>query len=89
MKKRNWSPKEKLKIVLEGLKGRVPLGELCNQHQISQTQFYRWRDKLLEEGEKVFEYGGSNKGEERLKRENEKLKSIIGELTVELKKNDF
>jgi transposase-like protein len=37
MQRRKWSSKDKLTIVLEGLKGAVPLGELCAKFQISQS----------------------------------------------------
>ena len=65
------------------------VSELCNRHQITQTQYYQWRDKLLSDGSKVFAHGGVDKTEERLKSEVNKLKTIIGDLTVELKKNEF
>ena len=89
MKRRKWTGKEKLSIVIEGLKGRVPLGELCAKYGISQTLFYRLRDQLFEQGEKIFENGGPSKTEERLRMENEKLKAMVGELTMELKKSEF
>jgi transposase-like protein len=89
MQRRKWSSKDKMMIVLEGLKGKVPLGELCAKFQISQSQFYKWRDQLLANGPKVFDYGGVDKATERLERENQKLKRIIGELTVELKKSEY
>ena len=54
MQRRTWSPKEKLMIVLEGLKGNCTVGELCNTHQISQSQYYKWRDQLLADGQKIF-----------------------------------
>jgi transposase-like protein len=76
-------------IVLEGLKGKVPLGELCAKFQISQSQYYKWRDQLLANGPKVFDYGGVDRTTERLQHENQKLKRIIGELTVELKKSEY
>jgi transposase-like protein len=76
-------------IVLEGLKGQVPLGELCAKFQISQSLFYKWRDQLLSNGPKVFDHGGIDKNAERLRTENQKLKRIIGELTVELKKTEY
>jgi transposase-like protein len=88
MKRRKWSSTEKLQIVLEGLRAAVPMAELCTRHQISQSQYYQWRDRLLQNGSKVFEQGGPQAGEERLRRDNLRLKSLIGELTVELKKND-
>ena len=43
MKTRKWSPKTKAKIVLDGLKGRK-VADICNEHQISQSQYYQWRD---------------------------------------------
>ena len=89
MKRRQWTSKEKLKIVLQGLKGDISVGELCNQHQISQSQYYRWRDRLLAEGAKIFDHGGPDRTEQRLQKEVRKLKGIIGDLTVELKKSEY
>lgn len=88
MKRRKWTAQQKLKIVVEGMNGKVPLAELCGKHQINQTQYYQWRDRLFKEGEKVFGHGGVDHEAERLKREIMKLKAIIGDLTVELKKSD-
>jgi transposase-like protein len=88
MKRRKWSSTEKLQIVLEGLRGNTPLAELCNRHQIAQSQYYQWRDRLLQNGSKVFDQGGPDAEEQRLRRDNLRLKALIGELTVELKKND-
>jgi transposase len=89
MQRRKWSSKDKLTIVLEGLKGTVPLGELCAKFQISQSQYYKWRDQLLANGPKVFDYGGIDKNSERLLKEIHNLKRIIGDLTVELKKSEY
>ena len=86
MKSRKWSSSEKLQIVLEGLKATVPLAELCIRHQITWSQYYQWRDRLLQNGDMVFVQGGSEAGEERLRWDNLRLKALIGELTVELKK---
>ena len=89
MDKRAWTGKEKLAIVLEGMKGAISLSELCNRHQITQGMYYKWRDRLMEDGAKVFERGGVDKESERLKEENLRLKRAVGELTLELKKNDW
>jgi len=77
--------KTKAQIVLEGLKGR-PVAEICNEYQISQTHYYRLRDLFLSNMHQAFENAG--KKEEKLARENNRLKQIIGDLTVELKKSD-
>ncbi|HEX9657948.1 MAG TPA: transposase [Bacteroidota bacterium] len=41
---------EKFSIVFEGLKENTNIAELCRRHGISQTSFYKWRDKFLEGG---------------------------------------
>ena len=88
-KKKTWTGQEKLAIVLQGLKGNCRISELCNEYGISQGMFYKWRDQLLNDGAKVFARGGVDHEVERLQRENRKLKETIGELTIELKKNDW
>jgi transposase-like protein len=87
--KRQWTGKEKLAIVLQGLRGDRSISELCNEHGITQGMYYKWRDQLLSDGAKLFERGGVDHARERLEHENRKLKETIGELTVELKKNDW
>ena len=89
MKRRNWTSTQKFKIVLEGLKGETNLSELCNRYQISQTQYYKWRDKLLKSGKLAFEQPRKNREIEGLKKEIDKLKLIIGDLTTELKKIEY
>ncbi|MBL0349615.1 MAG: transposase [Elusimicrobia bacterium] len=43
MKRREWDPKKKAMIVLQGLRGKA-IADLCSEHQISQAQYYQWRD---------------------------------------------
>ena len=87
MKRRKIDSKLKAKIVLEGLRGRS-LAELCNEYEISQAQYYKWRDHFLSNACEAFE-AGKDKEKDRLKRENVKLKNLVGELTIELKKSDW
>jgi transposase-like protein len=86
MNRRVWSSKEKLAIVLEGIQRETTLAEVCNRHGISQNQYYKWRDKLLESCDAIFAPGGINRPEGRLKSENLKLRKIIADLTIDLKK---
>lgn len=88
MTRRKWKPQEKFQIVMSGLKGRS-IAELCNENGISQGQYYKWRDVLLNEGTKLFERGGVDKEKKRLEKQNRKLKETVGDLTMELKKNDW
>jgi transposase-like protein len=87
MRRRKWKPEQKALIVLEGLKGR-PIGELCAEHEISQAQYYQWRDQFLANAAKAFELAGAPQRQGRLERENARLKTLVGELTLELKKSE-
>jgi len=87
MQRRKWASKTKAAIVLEGLKGR-PVAELCIEYQISQNQYYKWRDQFLDNAPKAFEVNQSTRREARLEAENSKLMNLVGELTYELKKNE-
>ena len=89
MKKRKWQSQEKLRIVLEGPSGQIEISKLCTKYQIAQTQYYNWRDQLLKFGYQAFETKNITKKEQRLESENQKLKRIIGDLTVELKKTEL
>jgi transposase-like protein len=89
MKKRKWSSQQKLQIVLEGLSGQIEISKLCNKYQIAQTQYYAWRDQLLKHGRQAFETKNISKKEQHLESEITKLKRIIGDLTIELKKTEL
>ena len=89
MKRRKWQSQEKLRIVLEGLSGQIEIAKLCSKYQISQTQYYQWRDHLLKFGHQAFESKNITKKEQRLEQEVQKMRRIIGDLTVELKKNEY
>lgn len=87
MKKRKWTSEAKARIVLSGLKG-LSVAEICVAHGISQSQYYRWRDEFLSNAGKAFETQKTCQQQQRLERENEKLKTLVGELTIELKKTE-
>lgn len=89
MEKRKWTNQQKLQIVLEGLSGQIDISKLCAKYQVSQTQYYKWRDQLLKHGTQAFEVKNVSKKEQRLVQENLKLRRIIGDLTVELKKTEI
>lgn len=87
--KKQWTGKEKLAIVLQGMRSERSISELCNEHGLTQSMYYKWRDQLLSDGAKLFDRGGVDHVRDRLELENRKLKETIGELTIELKKNDW
>jgi len=75
------SSEEKMAIVLEGLRGQKSVAEICREHQISQTLYYRWRDRFLEAGQKGLSNGGGE-DEKALQAQIEKLEKIIGRQTI-------
>ena len=87
MKRRQWDSKTKALIVLQGLKGK-PVAELCIEHQISQAQYYQWRDQFLSNAPKAFDTHRQDAKEAHLERRIAKLTNLVGELTLELKKSD-
>jgi transposase-like protein len=80
MKPRTWDAKTKARVVLGGLRGR-PVSQICSEYGIHNSQYYEWRDKFLNNMEKVFENGQATPKEL-------KLKEFVGELTLELKKTE-
>lgn len=89
MKRRKWTSQQKLQIVLEGLSGQIEVSKLCSKYQVSQTQYYLWRDQLLKFGHQSFDTKNITKKEQHLEQQVRNLKRIIGDLTVELKKSEF
>lgn len=87
MHRRKWDAETNTKIVIQGLQGR-PVAELCNEYQMSQSLDDQWRDQFLAKASKAFDVQQSHRKETRLMRENARLKALVGELTLELKKSD-
>ncbi len=52
--RRQYSAEEKIRIVLEGLRGEDSIAELCRKDGINQNLYYRWSKEFLEAGKKRF-----------------------------------
>ena len=50
--RRRFSSEEKIRIVLEGLRGEQSVSELCRREGIAPTLYYRWSKDFLEAGKK-------------------------------------
>ena len=88
MKRKKWHNDIKFKIVLEGMQGHANIGDLCSKYEVHQSQYYAWRDQFLREGAKVFQNNDITKREGQMKKKMANMERVIGELTLELKKND-
>ena len=49
--RRQWTPQQKLNIVLQGMSGNVKVSELCNEHGITQAMYYEWKNLLMTQGD--------------------------------------
>ena len=50
--RRHYSAEEKIRVVLEGLRGEDSIAELCRKEGINQNLYYRWSKEFLEAGKK-------------------------------------
>jgi transposase len=83
-KYRSWTAQQKLEIVLAGLRGEVSVKELCRQHEIAETLYYSWRERLLEGGREALAGREERRGERELKRRVAQLERALGRKTYEL-----
>lgn len=74
-------------VVFEGLKSK-PVTTICQDSQISPAQYDQWRDQFFANAPKMVEVAQQTEREARLQRENARLKNLVRELTLELKKSD-
>lgn len=81
--RKKWSADEKIRIVLEGMKREIPVSELCRREGVPTTAYYSWVKDFMESGKAGLKRDGAreaNRSEvEKLRKENEKLKALIGE----------
>jgi transposase len=83
-KYRSWTAKQKIEIVLAGLRGDRSVREVCREHAISETLYYGWRDQLLEAGRERFAGKEERAGERELRRRVAQLERALGRKTYEL-----
>jgi transposase len=82
--RKKYSAEEKIRIVLEGLRGEISLAELCRKEGINHNTYYRWSKDFLEagkrrlEGDTVREATSSEVSE--LRDENSQLKQVVADL---------
>jgi transposase len=84
--RRLFSAEEKIRIVLEGLKGEESIAELCRREGISPNLYYNWSKEFLEAGKRRLM--GDTKREAtsgdvaELRRENSHLKELVADLSL-------
>ena len=80
--RKRYSGEEKIRIVLEGLRGEETVAELCRREGISESVYYRWSKEFLEAGKQRLvgniKRQASTEDVNGLRRENEQLKQLAG-----------
>jgi transposase len=84
MKRRKIDPETKAVAVLEGLKGESSVAEICRKYQISESLYYRWRDKFLEAGSRALASRNGSGPEAAVKVKISELERIIGKQAVQI-----
>jgi transposase len=70
--------------VLAGLRGDRTVKDVCREHEIAETLYYDWRDKLLEGGKLALAGKDERQGERELQRRVRELERALGRKTYEL-----
>ena len=88
--RRKFSAEEKIRIVLEGLRGETPISEICRREGIAASVYYKWSKSFLEAGKNGLTRAilRDATGEEvrGLKHENGDLKKAVAELVLEVQR---
>jgi transposase len=84
MPKSNWSVNDKYTIVLESLKSDTTIQSVCNKYGISQTTYYKWRDKFLDGAKKQLENGSGISKSNPDKARVEELEKLVGKKSLEI-----
>ena len=84
--RRKFSGEEKIRIILEGLKGEESIATICRREGIAPTMYYKWSKAFLEagkrrlEGDTIREANSTEVTE--LRKENEQLKQLVAEVSL-------
>ena len=85
---RKYTPEEKIRIVLEGFRRETTVNDLCRREGIKPHSYYAWTKDFMEAGKERLTRDSvrdaTRQEIEQLKRENNDLKQLVGESSLEL-----
>ena len=85
--RRHYSAEEKIRIVLEGLRGEDTIAELCRREGLNGNVYYRWSKEFMEAGKKRLAGDTAREATsdevKQLRAESSALKETLGELLME------
>jgi transposase len=84
-----YNSEEKIRIVIEGIRGELSIAELCRREGIHQANYYKWSKDFMEAGK--HRLNGDTMREvntsevQGLKGENASLKELVADLSLEVR----
>lgn len=88
--RRQFSAEDKIRIVLEGLRGETPISEICRREGIASSVYYKWSKSFLEAGKngltRALIRDATTEEVRELKQENADLKKAVAELVLEVQR---
>lgn len=86
--RRKFSAEEKIRIVMEGIRGELPVSELCRREGIQTTVYYRWLKDFMEAGKQRLRGDALREARREevsdLRAENERLKLLVAEYALQV-----
>ena len=87
--RKHYSAEEKIRIVLEGLRGEESIAALCRREGIAESLYYNWSKEFLEAGKKRLAgdtaRAATTDEVKHLRRESRDLKEVVAEQALELR----
>ncbi|WP_425420120.1 IS3 family transposase [Oricola indica] len=87
--RKHYSAEEKIRIVLEGLRGEESIAALCRREGIAESLYYNWSKEFLEAGKKRLAgdtaRAATSDEVKHLRREAHDLKEVVAEQALELR----
>ena len=88
--RRKFSAEEKIRIVLEALRGEIPISELCRRESIGVSVYYKWSKEFLQAGKngltKETLRDATSDEVKKLKSENQQLKESLADAILEVQR---
>ena len=87
--RKHHSAEEKIRIVLDGLRGETSIAELCRREGIAESMYYSWSKEFLEAGKRRLAgdtaRAATTDEVKQLRREAQDLKEVVAEQALELR----
>jgi transposase len=88
--RRKFSAEEKIKLVLEGLRGEIPIIEICRREGVASSLYYRWSKAFLDAGKNGLtrdtRRDATTDEVKRLREENDALKRALAETMLDVQR---